>query len=182
MKTGSVAQWGFARYSKHSWTWGVVMSILLIQIRKETLDLLQLLYSTVWFTCWYEVVYTMTFSCWPSAVIIPAGSGFADENNKTYKTQLVFLWLLLCWQVKQGCLWDSGNNWKHRGKIQTRWNNCSPKNGNHLNLPKVSSVSSSPRLSPTGTPGIPFSPFMACKNSGEEDIMHLWKRLRVIVL
>lgn len=34
------------------------------------------------FTCWYEVVYTMTFCCWPSAVMIPAGSGFADVGEK----------------------------------------------------------------------------------------------------
>lgn len=35
-------------------------------------------------TCWYEVVYTMTFCCWPSAVMIPAGSGLADGGRKVY--------------------------------------------------------------------------------------------------
>lgn len=32
-------------------------------------------------TCWYEVVYTITFCCCPSAVMIPAGSGFAEEEK-----------------------------------------------------------------------------------------------------
>lgn len=83
MKTGSVAQWGSVTKPQGTdRSAECSMFLLIIQVTTESRTCSwSFLLLLCLITCWYEVVYTITFCCWPSAVIIPAGSGFADEKR-----------------------------------------------------------------------------------------------------
>lgn len=61
---------------------GIITGTLNLTPQTEYLSCECVCGPSVCFTCWYEVVYTMTFCCCPSAVIIPAGSGFAGRGEK----------------------------------------------------------------------------------------------------